>query len=97
MDRSQRQEARIALAMLPTGIALTIGSFVAAVAFAVLALLGPFLGQGWPLVAWHAGAALVGLRNTVVGIEVMSAFDWRPLPLALALWLATVVAWPGWW
>ncbi len=47
---------------------------------------------GWPL-AWSVGAAAVSLLNARAGIEVMSAFDWRPLPRVSIVSVAVVAAW----
>ena len=94
LTRGQRRDARIALAMLPVGglfLVVSTIAFVAVVACAVVALaMG---GWPWSLLIWCVFAALVAAWNARAGIEMMSAFDWRPLPLALLLSAAAVTGW----
>lgn len=97
LDRDQRREARVAIAMLPAGAVLAVGSLLAAAVLLIWAAAGVLLGDEWRLVGWRLVGAAVGLRNGVKGIEVMSAFDWRPMPLAIILWIAVIAAHPGWW
>lgn len=90
---AQEREARIALAMLPVGGAFLVGSALALVAVAALAIDLLVRGVlGWTLV-WCGLAAAVAVWNARAGIEMMSAFDWRPLPLALALSAAVLGGW----
>lgn len=98
MTPAHRREARVALAMLPVGVLVMVVSALAFVAVVLLALAAPFLGgQWWWTEAWALVAAAVALRNTLAGIEITAAFDWRPLPLVVLLGGAVVGAWPGWW
>ncbi|WP_375391967.1 hypothetical protein [uncultured Sphingomonas sp.] len=94
LTRGQRREARIALAMLPVGglfLLVSAIAFVAVMAGAVVALaMG---GWPWSLLLWCIFAAVVAAWNARAGIEMMSAFDWRPLPLALLLSAAVVTGW----
>lgn len=92
-----RREARIALAMLPVGAVVTIVSALAFFAVAALALASPLYGGSWWWTLWAIVAAAVALRNTLAGIAIMAAFDWRPVPLALLTSGLIVAAWPGWW
>lgn len=99
MNAAQRREARIALAMLPIGATILIASvlaFVAVVALAVLTLFTRPAHWGWTDL-WCVLTAAVAIRTARAGIEIMSAFDWRPLPGTLALSGGVVAAWPGWW
>ncbi len=100
MTPAQRREGRAALAMLPVGGMLTIGSGLAAIGFVVTMLLGLYWaamsGSGWRYVAWLAAGAVVAVRNTIVSIEIMSAFVWRPVSSVLLLWALVLLAWPGW-
>lgn len=91
MTPAQRREARVALAMLPVGVVVTVVSFVAFFAVAAFALGLPWRGV-WYWV-WTAGALLVAGRNTLTGIAILSSFDWRRLP-AVVLLSAIVLA--GW-
>lgn len=98
-DPAHRREARLALAMLPAGATVLIVSIAAFVGVAALALATPFRGQpgwGW-MESWSLCAAALALRNARSGIEMMSAFDWRPLPSVLALSAAILAGWPVWW
>ena len=84
--------------MLPVGVVVLIVSALALVAAVLLALAAPFRGGQWLWIElWAIAAAVVALRNTLAGIAITAAFDWRPLPLALATSAAIVGAWPGWW
>lgn len=85
--------------MLPIGGAMMIASVVGAVA--VMVLLFDTLVQrpaaSWWLFGWCAAALVVAAYNLRRGIEVMSAFDWRPLvPIALTS-VGIVALYPGWW
>ena len=95
---AHRREARVALAMLPVGAAITVASVVAFVALVLLALVAPFRGGPWWWTElWALIAAAVAVRNTLAGIAIMAAFDWRPAPPTLLLSGLIVAAWPGWW
>lgn len=94
-NAAHRWEARVAIAMLPVG-----GTVLVVSAFALLLVGG--LGvdvtirqpAGWGWVAgWSTVAAGVALRNMRAGIAMMSAFDWRPLPLTLLLSALVAVGW----
>jgi hypothetical protein len=95
MDAGQRREARVAMAMLPAGAILAVGSLLAVPVLLLFAIIGLFGGIGWRMELWYLLAAAVGLRNGVKGIEIVSAFDWRPLPFALILWALVVALHPG--
>lgn len=91
----QRREARIALAMLPVGVIVLVAAVLAFVAVLALAIVSPFAGRaalGW-VEAWCLLADVVAVRNARAGIEMMSAFDWRPLPVTLFLSVVVVAAW----
>ena len=92
-------ESRVALAMLPAGAVMTLVSVVATAAVALLALdtLVRRPAEAVRLIAWCIAAGLVGLRNTVLSIETMSAFEWRPMAQVLALSALVAIAYPGWW
>lgn len=99
MNAAQRREARIALAMLPIGAMVLIASaltFVAVVGLAILTLFARPAHWGWTEL-WCMLAAAIAIGNTRSGIEIMSAFDWRPLPGTVALSGGVVASWPGWW
>ena len=98
-DPAHRREARVALAMLPTGGAMVVVSVIAAIAVLALIVAAPFGAVPHPAwsALWGAAAAVVACRNVLAGIAMMSAFDWRPLPGSLARSIAIGVAWPGWW
>ena len=84
--------------MLPVGVGVMVVSALALVAVALLALATPFRGgQWWWTEAWAVIAAAVALRNTLAGIAITAAFEWRPLPLVLLTSAGIVGAWPGWW
>ena len=92
-------ESRIALAMLPIGGALTIVSVVAAIVVSLLAvdtIVQRPAAAGW-LLAWCVAALIVAAVNARRSIEVMSAFDWRPLGPVAILSAGIVAAYPGWW
>ncbi len=94
MTPADRREARVALAMLPVGATVFVMSMLALIAVTARAVVALAIG-GWPwsLLLWCMGAAAVALWNARAGIMMMSAFDWRPLPVTLLL-SGTVVA--GW-
>lgn len=99
MDRAQRAEARLHLWMMPAGAVLTVASFFALVAVALLALATPFRGDphwGWTE-AWSLAALWVGWRNLRASIEAMSAFDPRGVAIVLGWSAAILLLWPGWW
>jgi hypothetical protein len=100
-ERGTDREAMIALAALPAGALLALGSAVAAVVLGFLALIGVIwaaAGDGrWWFVLWTVAAAIVATRNTVAAIEVMSALAWRPVLSILLLWAAVIAIFPGWW
>lgn len=99
MTLAQKREARIALAMLPVGATVLVASALALILVAALGLdllVRRPAGWGWTGV-WALVASAVALRNMRAGIAVMSAFDWRPLPLTLLLSAAITASWPGWW
>lgn len=87
MTRSQRLEARLSLAMLPVGLTLGLGSALGAAAlllFAVPALIMAITGNAtWWIFGWCLGGGLALGWSAVTSIEVVSAFDWRPLPRVL--------------
>ena len=95
MTPAQRREARIALAMLPIGAAVLVASILALAAVIALAVAAPFLGMPSLLLleGWCAFAAAAALWNARGGIALMSAFDWRPLPLVLLSSGMIVAAW----
>lgn len=94
MTRADRWEARVALAMLPVGGAVLIGSVVGLVAVLALALDGVIGGDGtWLLLLWCGVSAAFALWNMRAGIAMMSAFDWRPLPLSLLRSAGVVAGW----
>ena len=98
MTAAQQRDARIALAMLPVGVVVMVVSAFAFVAVTLLALATPFAGgAAWWTVSWALAAAGVAARNTLAGIAITAAFDWRPLPLVLLLSGGIIAAWPGWW
>jgi hypothetical protein len=98
MTPAQQREARIALAMLPVGVVIMVVSAVAFVAVVLLALVTPIRGGAWEwTLLWAIVAAVVAARNTLAGIAITAAFDWRPVPLVLLLSTLIVAAWPGWW
>lgn len=97
MTRRENLEAALALAMLPVGGVLALGSALAVLAFTFLAMIGlPFGFPAW-LELWLIVASLVAVRNTVESIEIMSAFDWRPAVSVVALWAVTIAVCPAWW
>jgi Flp pilus assembly pilin Flp len=99
MDSAQRANARLHLWMMPAGAILTVASFVALIAVALLALATPFRGDvhwGWTEV-WAVAALWVSWRNLKASIEAMSAFDPRGVAAVLG-WSATILLLrPGWW
>ena len=99
MDRRATIESRVALAMLPVGGTMTIVSVAAFVAVLVLAvdtMVQRPAAAGW-LFAWCTAALIVAAVNLRRSIEVMSAFDWRPLVAIGLRSIALVAAYPGWW
>lgn len=96
MTPADRREAALALAMLPVGGALLV-IFALATPVLVAVAIGFATGGDWPLALWCWAAAVAAVWNAVRAIEVMSAFDWRPLPALLARCAAVAAAWPGWW
>ena len=99
MNRRDRLESNIALAMLPVGGTMLVVAVVAAIAVLILVfdtVVQRPLEAEW-LFAWSAAALVVAAINARRAIEVMSAFDWRPLKLIGLLSIAIVVAYPGWW
>lgn len=94
-------EAALALAMLPVGGVLALGSAVAAVVLLFMAVIGLFWaiasGRYWWFELWLIAAGIVAVRNTVTSIEIMSAFDWRPVASVVALSALAVAACPAWW
>ena len=81
--------------MLPLGATVLVASVLALPA--VLALGVDVAIRKPPAWGWTAGwallAAAVALRNARAGIAMMSAFDWRPLPLVLVLSALAVAGW----
>lgn len=96
LNSRQRAEAALALAMLPIGGTLFVLCGLAIPVLAILAVVAAARGA-LPIAAWCAAAALVACWNAVRGIEVMSAFDWRPLPAVLLRSALLIGAYPGWW
>jgi hypothetical protein len=92
---ADRRDARVALAMLPVGAVVFVGSAVALVVVVGLALIAPFSARGalLPVELWCLFAAAVAVWNGRKGIEIMSAFDWRPLPWVVLSSAAVVAAW----
>lgn len=99
MDRRDRLESRLALAMLPVGAALTLAAvigFLAAMLLALDTVMRHPAATVW-LLAWCIAAGIVAVFNAIKAIETMSSFTWTPLmPVAIAS-LAIVAAYPGWW
>lgn len=88
-----RLQARLALAMLPVGGTMFVGSTLALLTVTAMAVdLVVHARFGWPL-AWSLAASAAALWNARAGIAMMCAFDWRPLPLTLALSAAVVASW----
>lgn len=81
--------------MLPVGCTVLV---VSAFALLLVAALGIDVAMrqppawGWTA-AWSVIAVAVALRNMRAGIAMMSAFDWRPLPVTLLLSGVVVAAW----
>ena len=101
MTRAQRLEAGLALAMLPVGVVLGLISALGAAMLLILtipALLFAISGAvSWSLPVWCFGGGAALVWAAVGSIEVVSAFDWRPLPGVLAAVALTTVASPFWW
>lgn len=99
MTPAQRWEGRLALAMLPIGVAVLVMSALAIPAVVTLGVdVGVRRPSGWNwTAAWCLAATVIALWNMRAGIAMMTAFDWRPLPAALLLSGAVVAAWPDWW
>lgn len=100
MTRWHRWEAGLALAMLPVGVVLGVMTALASIALligAIPALMIAGFGMGdWWLPAWcFAGGAMLAWV-AVTAIEIVSAFDWRPLPRALAAVAAVAASCPWW-
>ena len=99
MEPRERAEARLGLAMLPTGAVLVViaaAMLVAAVVLAIVAVVDH--GPGWQ---WYAGwglvAAGVSLANLRRAFETTAALDTRGAIVTLA-WMGGIVGtWPGWW
>lgn len=99
MTARDRREGRIALAMLPVGTLLVLSAAIGMLAVAALAVdvaIRRPEGYGWPL-AWCAIALAAGYWNLRRSLEVLSAFDWRPVPGVVALSALIVAIHPGWW
>jgi len=99
MNRKDRLEARLALAMLPAGALMT---FVSVIAFIIIMLLIFATVVQRPhaatiLLVWCAAALVTAGVNIVKSIETMSAFDWRALIPVVALSVVITAAYPGWW
>ena len=81
--------------MLPVGGTVLV---VSAFALLLVAALGVDValrrpaGWGWTA-GWSLVAIAVALRNMRAGIAMMSAFDWRPLPVTLLLSALVVAGW----
>ncbi|MBB4153805.1 hypothetical protein GGQ80_001711 [Sphingomonas jinjuensis] len=99
MTARDRREGRVALAMLPVGTLLTLAAGIGMIAVTALgidtAIRWPD-GAGWML-AWCGLAAVAGWWNLKRSLEVLSAFDWRPVPGIVAVSAAIVALHPGWW
>ena len=96
-----RAEAALALAMLPVGVVLGLLSAVGCVVLLVFAIPAFFLAVagavGWWAPAW-CFAGVAALAWAAVGsIEIVSAFDWRPLPRVLAAIGLTAATLPFLW
>lgn len=92
-------ESRLALAMLPTGAAMTLvatGGAIAAIVLAAMLLWNRPTGFGWWL-AWSAMAAVASGYAIRKGIETMSTFDWRVAVPPLLVGIATALTCPSWW
>lgn len=99
MNRRQRAESRLGLAMLPVGGTMTIVSVGGGVAVLILAfdtIVQRPAAAGW-LLAWCVLALVVAAINLRQSIEAMSAFDWRPLVPVAMLSAMIVALYPGWW
>lgn len=94
MTPAHKREARVALAMLPVGGIVLVASVVGLLAILALALDGLIRGEGaWLLMLWCVVATAAAVWNMRAGIAMMSAFDWRPLPLALLRSAGVVAGW----
>ena len=95
MTPANRREAQVAIAMLPVGATVLVVSL-----FALLAVLALGVDMavrrpeswGWTAI-WAVVAGGVAMRNMRAGIDMMSAFDWRPLPVTLLLSALVVAGW----
>lgn len=102
MRRRDRLEAGVALAMLPVGVTLGVLSALGAVGLLFCAaaafLWAVFAGAvSWWMVLWCFVGGAVLAWAAVRSIEIVSAFDWRPLPGVLGAIAATAAASPFWW
>lgn len=97
MTRRDRMEAGLALAMLPVGGTLTVVSALALVAVAALAAATVLGGGTAATLVWCAFSLWGAVWNLVRSIEIMSAFDWQPLPGVLLVSAAILATFPGWW
>lgn len=101
MTRADRWEAALALAMLPVGVTLGLLSALASVGLLFLSVLALIWGVGEPrlllLAAWCFVGGAVLAWAAVAAIEVVSAFDWRPLPRILVGIAIVAAACPLWW
>jgi hypothetical protein len=99
MTPADRSEARLNLAMLPVGIALSVMSalaFVAVVGFGLFSIAAG--GDDWHwYFGWSALAAVVALRNLAKSLETMSALDVRGTLVTLGWSAGIVLLYPGWW
>ena len=92
---ADRREARVAIAMLPVGATVLVASFFALLAVIALAVdVAVRRPEGWTWTAlWTLVAAVIAVRNMRAGIDIMSAFDWRPLPMTLLLSALVLAGW----
>lgn len=92
-------ESCVALAMLPIGAFVTLGSLIGAAA--VLAYAADAVWR-WPAdaawrIGWSITAAIAAAFNVRKGIETMATVDWHVAVAPLAVALAIAVTCPAWW